>query len=106
MKNPSAGTEPPADFAVEFGPHWRRWAKHRTDAELEEVAERLPPLLKCFGKPHQHAGLGVRRLEGNAFEFRISRGIRVVFLYHKPNTLKLTMIGTHDAVRAWLRENI
>jgi hypothetical protein len=91
---------------VEFGLQWKRWAKHRSDAELEEVAQRLTSLLEAFGKPHQHAGLGVRRLEDNAFEFRISRGVRVIFLHQKPNVLNLMMIGNHDDVRAWLKENL
>ena len=52
------------------------------------------------------AGLGLRRLRENVFEFRISRGIRVVFLFFKPNRLQLMMTGNHDEVRAWLKENV
>jgi hypothetical protein len=98
--------EPPKVFAVELGASWRRWAKHRTDSELEEINQRLRALVGTFGQPHAHAGLGLRRLRDNAFEFRISRGIRVVFLYFKPNRLQLMMTGNHDEVRAWLKENL
>lgn len=106
MKKPHGGTEPPGAFAVEWGTSWRGWAKRRTDSELEEVNQRLPQLAAAFGKPHGHAGLGLRHLRGNAFEFRISRGIRVVFLFFKPSRLQLMMIGNHDEVRAWLKENL
>jgi hypothetical protein len=106
MKKPLRGTEPPKAFAVELGASWKGWARHRTDSELEEVNQRLPQLISSFGKPHGHAGLGLRRLRENAFEFRISRGIRVVFLFFKPNLLQLMMIGNHDEVRAWLKENV
>lgn len=91
---------------VEFGASWRRWAQHRTDAELEEINRGLVQLTASFGKPHGHAGLGLRRLRENAFEFRISRGLRVVFLFFKPNKLQLMMTGNHDEVRAWLKENL
>ena len=90
---------------VELGASWRRWAKHRSDSELEEINQRLSQLIETFGNPHGHAGLGLRRLHDDAFEFRISRGIRVVFLFFKPNRLQLMMTGNHDEVRAWLKEN-
>ena len=91
---------------VELGPSWKRWAKHRTNPELEEINQRLIQLVAAFGNPHAHAGLGLRRLRENVFEFRISRGIRVVFLFFKPNRLQLMMTGNHDEVRAWLKENV
>jgi len=106
MKKPDAGTEQPRAFVVELGASWRGWAKHRTDSEIEEINQRLAQLVATFGKPHLHAGLGSRRLRDNAFEFRISRGIRVVFLFFKPNRLQLMMTGSHDEVRAWLKENV
>lgn len=105
MKRPRAGTERPRAFAVELGPSWRRWAKHRSDSELEEINQRLAQLIESFGDPHPHGGLGLRRLRDDAFEFRISRGIRVVFLFFKPNRLQLMMTGNHDEVRAWLKGN-
>ena len=91
---------------VEVGPSWKRWAKHRSDPELEEINHRLTQLVAAFGNPHAHAGLGLRRLRENVFEFRISRGIRVVFLFFKPNRLQVMMTGNHDEVRAWLKENV
>ena len=106
MKRPAPGTERPRVFEVELGPSWKRWAKHRSDIELEEINQRLEQLVATFGKPHFHAGLGLRRLRDNVFEFRVSRGIRVVFLFFKPNRLQLMMTGNHDEVRAWLKENV
>src|SRR5438445_4562463 len=106
MKKPNGGTEPPAAFAVETGPSWERWARHRTDAELEEIETRLKELQESFGRPHVHAGLGLRRLTARFFEFRISRGTRVVFAFVKPRTFRLAMTGSHHEVRAWLKENV
>ena len=89
MKKPPDGMERPKAFVVELGASWRRWARHRSDADLEEINQRLLALVEVFGKPHAHAGLGLRCLRDNAFEFRISRGTRVVFLFFKPNRLPL-----------------
>ena len=79
MRKPSDGTEQPKAFVIETGASWKRWANHRNDSELEEINQCLQQLLATFGKPHGHAGLGLRHLLQNAFEFRISRGLRVVF---------------------------
>jgi hypothetical protein len=109
MKKPRDGTEQPKGFAVEIGTSWKHWVKHRTDDELEEITVRLGDLgdlQETFGKPHSHAGIGLRRLTSVFFEFRISRGIRVVFALIKPRTIRLIMTGNHDEVRAWLKENI
>lgn len=105
MKKPDAGTEQSRAFVVELGASWKRWSKRRSETELEEINQRLVQLTAGFGKPHAHGGLGLRRLGGNAFEFRISRDIRVVFLYFTPNRLHLMMTGDHDEVRTWLKEN-
>src|SRR5438309_1783631 len=104
VKKPNDGTDQPTAFVVELGPSWKRWAKPRTRPELEEISQRLSQLVGSFGKPHPHSGLGLRRLRDNAFEFRISRDIRVVFLFFKPNRLQLMMTGNHDEVRGWLKE--
>ena len=83
-------------------PVWKLRAKHRSDAELEAIAERLERLQEDFGKPHQHAGPGVRKLTEYFFEFRISRDVRVVFAWIKPSTIRLAMCGNHDEVRNWI----
>ncbi len=55
--------------------------QRHSEAELEAINERLVQVLGVFGQPHHHAGLGLRHLRDNAFEFRISNGLRVVFLF-------------------------
>jgi hypothetical protein len=72
---------------------------------LEEIDACLKALQAGFGKPHLHSGLGLRRLSPRIFEFRVSRGLQVVFAFLKPRTFQLAMTGTHDQVRAWLKGN-
>ena len=97
--------EPKKAFAVELGASWKRWARHRSSAELVEINRCLHALVDGFGKPHVHAGLGLRRLAEHTFEFRVSRELRVVFLLIKPRTIRLAMCGNHDEVRTWLKSN-
>lgn len=105
MKKANNGTEQPRVFTVEIGSSRERWAKRRTDAGSEEIESRLKQLQESFGKPHLHADFGLRRLTRRLFEFRISTGIRVVFAFIKPRTIRLAMTGNHDEVRAWLKGN-
>ena len=97
--------EPPKAFVVEQGASWRRWVRHRSGSDLEQINSRLKEVCDGFGKPRLHAGLGLRRLGRGLFEFRISKAVRVVFLFIKPNTFRLAMTGNHDEVNAWLKEN-
>ena len=97
--------EPFRALKLEVGSSWKRWAKQRSDADLADIAERCRELLAGFGQPHLHAGLGIRKLHGNLYEFRASRGLRVGFYLIKPQTIRLAMCGNHEAVANRLKEN-
>ncbi len=97
--------EPKPHYLIEHGVSWKGWAKRVPEGERDEITARLAELQNAFGRPHLHSGLGLRRLRGDAFEFRASRSRRVIFLFVKPNRLRLMMVGNHDDVRTWLREN-
>jgi hypothetical protein len=97
--------EEPRASVIELGSSWSRWAKARSETDLQQINERLKQLQAGFGNPHLHAGLGIRRLSPRVFEFRVSRDLRVVFLVIKPNIFRPMMCGKHDEVRAWLKEN-
>ncbi len=106
MKKPQNGMEHSKGFAIEVGASWKRWARRRTDEELLEVKQRCVQLAAGFGEPHLHSGLGIRSLREGHFEFRVSKGLRVIFLLIRPRTVRLMMIGSHDDVRAWIKENL
>lgn len=94
------------DFLIEHGVTWKGWAKRVPAGEQDEIVARLAELQGSFGRPHLHSGLGLRRLRGDAFEFRASRARRIIFFFLKPNRLRLLMVGNHDDVRTWIRENL
>ena len=65
-----------------------------------QVLEAIPSLVASFGRPHAH--LGLRKLAGRLYEFRVGLHLRIVFR-HDRDTLYLLLIGTHDEVKRSLR---
>lgn len=96
---------PSQALTLELGASWKRWASQRTAEELADIAGRCQELLAGFGQPHRHAGLGIRKLHGNLYEFRAARGLRVGFYLIKPRTIRLAMCGNHEDVANWLKAN-
>ena len=84
-------------------PHFARRFKRLTGGEQQELrngAERLPDVV---GKPHLHCGLGLRPF-GRYYEFRVGVDLRVLFLLEGGDVYLVT-VGTHDEIRAYLKNN-
>jgi mRNA-degrading endonuclease RelE of RelBE toxin-antitoxin system len=64
--------------------------------------EALRELPAVFGRPHAHAGLGVRQLRPGVYELRISLQMRTIFV-RSADVLEVQMIGNHDIIRRYLR---
>ena len=73
-----------------------------SDAERQRISEALRALSDGFGRPHIHAGLGIRRLRKDLFECRAGLHWRVVFFAEK-GVLTAYDVMTHDEIKAWLR---
>jgi mRNA-degrading endonuclease RelE of RelBE toxin-antitoxin system len=81
---------------------------------IRKTADRLPPDIRdkisqaiaevaaAFGDPHQHRGLGLRKLARRSYEIRVQRQWRVVFI-HDGETLIAYDVMKHDGVAIWLR---
>lgn len=70
--------------------------------ERAEVLRALCVLAEEFGRPHVHAGLGVRKLGERLFECRAGLTLRLVF-QHRPEALFVSFAGNHDEVQRHLR---
>jgi hypothetical protein len=68
-----------------------------------KVNSAVARLESVYGKPHLHAGLGIRPF-GRYFEFRAGLGLRVLFL-PESGDLFLCFVGNHDQVRAYLKRS-
>ena len=71
-----------------------------TQADVRSAAALLP---EAFGKPHIHAGLGVRKL-GKYFEFRVGLKWRVLFVIRKGDAVLVT-VGDHDNIVRFIKGN-
>jgi len=81
---------------------------------IKETAATLPPDVRekaakamagvgaAFGDPHQHRGLGLRKLARRSYEIRVHRQWRVVFIYDGKALVAYDVMD-HDEVSLWLR---
>jgi hypothetical protein len=76
--------------------------KSLSDADMDRVEEALRVLPDCFGHPHLHAGISIRRLRKNVFECRAGLKIRLLFRVNA-QALELFFVGSHDEVRRLIR---
>ena len=67
------------------------------------VLAALRQLPVAFGRPHAHAGIGLRQLRRGIFEARLGLQLRVIF-ERDGDLLVVKTLGTHDDVRRYLRE--
>lgn len=67
-------------------------------SEREDAWLALLEFLSAFGRPHVHAGLGIRKLAPHVFECRAGLRLRLV-IRDKPEALEAEFIGTHDEIR-------
>jgi hypothetical protein len=66
------------------------------------VEEALRVLPDCFGQPHRHAGISIRRMKKNIFECRAGLKIRLLFRANE-RALEIFFVGGHDDVRRLIR---
>ena len=70
--------------------------------ERADVVLKLLELGEIFGQPHQHAGIGIRKLRADLFECRVGLVLCVLFRA-LPDALIIRFIWTHDEVQKDLR---
>ena len=71
--------------------------------ERADLFEALLVLPGAVGAPHQHVGLGLRKLHpAGIWEGRAGLALRFVFRLER-NTAVLLRVGTHDEIRRFLR---
>lgn len=68
----------------------------------EKASQAIAKVGSAFGDPHQHRGLGLRKLAKQSYEIRVHLQWRVVFL-HEGTSLVAYDVMNHDEVSLWLR---
>ena len=87
---------------IDLHPRLRKRVDKLSAADRAQVSESLRALADGFGRPHLHAGLGIRRLRKDLFECRAGLHWRVVF-FAETGVLTAYDVMTHDEIKAWLR---
>ena len=67
-----------------------------------EIGKAIDRLQESLGHPHQHAGLGIRKLVKSYFEIRVGLELRLIFKVER-NAITFTFAGTHDEIRKFLK---
>ncbi len=86
-----------------LGSRFRGSLKNLSDADFDRVEEALRAIPDCFGHPHVHTGLSIRRLRKDVFECRAGLKVRLLFR-EKSGALEFFFAGNHDEVRRLIRE--
>ena len=67
------------------------------------VLDAILSLPEALGRPHAHAGLGIRKLHASGiWEARVGLGLRIVFTLAE-GALTLVFVGSHDEVKRFLK---
>ena len=89
-------------FEIELTERFRARVRALPKPTRQEVARAIDALPATLGHPHQHAGLGVRKLHRNYFERRAGLDLRLVFRVD-PGLVTFTFVGNHDEVGRYAR---
>jgi hypothetical protein len=89
--------------AVLLNPRFHAALKHLSDADFARVEAALQVIPDCFGHPHTHIGISIRRLRKNVFECRAGLKVRLLFRQNG-NALEFFFAGNHDDVRRVIQD--
>jgi mRNA-degrading endonuclease RelE of RelBE toxin-antitoxin system len=68
----------------------------------EKATQAIANVGAAFGDPHQHRGLGLRKLARRSYEIRVHLQWRVVFIYDGKVLIAYDVMN-HDEVSLWLQ---
>ena len=78
----------------------------KSKPERREIGEAMTRVLQTWGKPHDHSGIGIRRLTKTIFECRVGLENRLAFVFiATPPELVFFFLGDHDEIRKLIRSN-
>jgi hypothetical protein len=89
--------------AVLLSPRFHAALKPLSDVDFARVEAALLAIPDCFGHPHTHSGISIRRLRKNIFECRAGLKVRLLFRQNG-NALEFFFAGNHDDVRRVIQD--
>jgi len=85
-------------------PSFDRAFRKLTPVEQSRIIAAAERLATTFGKPHVHAGIGIRRIK-SWYEFRAGLKLRVLFRLNAGDAFLVTL-GNHDEIARFIRDNV
>jgi hypothetical protein len=70
--------------------------------EIGEINAAIAAAQEHFGKPHLHAGIGLRKLGRKSYEARAGLNLRIVFVLEGAELIAHDIMD-HNQVRQWLK---
>jgi len=89
--------------AILLGPRFRKALKNLSDADFACIEAALQIIPDCFGHPHAHTGISIRRLRKKIFECRAGLKLRLLFRQNA-DTLEFFFVGNHDEIRRIIQD--
>ena len=74
-----------------------------SEADFARVESAFQAIPDCFGQPHTHSGISIRRLRKNVFECRAGSKVRLLFR-HNAGAFEFFFAGNHDEVRRIIQD--
>ena len=89
--------------AVLLSPRFCAALKKLSGADFSRAEAALQAIPDCFGHPHAHGGISIRRLRKNIFECRAGLKVRLLFRQNG-EALEFFFVGNHDDVRRVIQD--
>jgi hypothetical protein len=90
-------------LAIILSPRFHAALKRLSDEDFARVEAALQVIPDCFGHPHTHSGISIRRLRKNIFECRAGLKVRLLFRQNG-QALEFFSAGSHDDVSRVIQE--
>lgn len=82
--------------------HFEKCFKKLGNTEKERSKSAITALTKYFDKGIKPIGIGLKRLQDNIWEIRVSIKMRLLFSFEK-DEITFIIIGNHDEIRKYLK---
>jgi hypothetical protein len=89
--------------AILLGPRFQKALNRLSEADMVRVESALQVIPDCFGRPHTHSGISIRRLRKNIFECRVGLKLRLLFRENR-GALEFFFLGNHDEIRRLIQD--
>lgn len=86
---------------INFTARFLRAVKKLSKNDRAKVQAAIDATVKAWGRPHEHAAAGIRRLKGHAFECRCGLDLRLIFFAERGGLI-FHYLGNHDEIQSFL----